>query len=485
MWKSGSIIILLCLLVVTSCKHDFEEINTNPYGFNDVEPKFLLSTAITKTAYELQHVSVLDHPGEAGRYITMVRNETMDKFLWGPQDWRETYARLTTIQHLIFEAEKYEQPQYLPLAKILRVINFSYLTDLWGDVPYTKAALAYKGVYTPAYDPQETIYPALLDELNSANLTLASPLPAIDPNYDMLFHGDVLKWRKLANSLRLRLLLRCSKKYTHATIILKTMLDDPYTYPIITQNADNAQLPYLGSRAEDSWPFSDLANGYDEFDKRKPSKDLVDRLKALNDPRLPIMVAKVNRKEGAIVDTSDYVGVPNALPDPSKYNGGNDHMSHFSDAFNQPSGNFNKATFITAAEVYFILAEIVQIGKVKVPNENAASLYYKGIAASMDYYGAQEPEDYYEQPSVKYDGTLRQLIHQKWIAQLFVGIEGWMDHRRTGYPQFVLGPLAVQPTIPLRFMYPLEESLYNYEEYNKAKIRMGGDLQDTKMWLIK
>lgn len=478
-------IYLIILLFMAGCREGFNQINTDPRQPVDIKPGELLSTVITKTAYEWQNFAFMDHGGVAGRYITMVRNESMDKFNWGPMGWNEWYRRLSINRQLILKAGEHREPQYRVLGKILAVINYAYLTDLWGDIPYSEALLADEGYPNPKYDLQEFIYKDLIKTLDSCNNWLSNPLPAIDAQYDVLFHGDVIAWRRLANSLRLRLLLRCSQAYPEAAGIMKEMVSDEDRYPLILDRAADATVDYLGLTAENSWPGSDIANSNDEFDKRKPSKDLVDSLRDWEDPRLPILISPVNKTKNATIDTNLYVGVPNAIQDPFQYNGGNDHISHFAAVFNQAKSDLCKAVIFTNSETWFILAEISLRGWVDFRGMTTEALYKKAVTASMEYWGTAPGEKYFKKKPVKFDGTIRQLITQKWVSLLFNGDEGWMEHRRTGYPAFKLGPLAMQPSIPLRFMYPEDEILFNSAAYNQAKINMGGDGPNTKMWLIR
>jgi len=94
-------------------------------------------------------------------------------------------------------------------------------------------------------------------------------------------------------------------------------------------------------------------------------------------------------------------------------------------------------------------------------------------------------DNYYEQALVKYNGTLEQLITQKWLGLFLTGAEGWFDHRRTGYPVFTLGPAAAQKTIPLRYIYPDEERATNDASYKAAIALQGIDDSNTKMWYLK
>ncbi|CAL1518999.1 SusD/RagB family nutrient-binding outer membrane lipoprotein [Chitinophaga sp. MM2321] len=482
-------LILLFGVTFSSCKKGLEEINVNPNESEVINPEFLLSSVLINTAYEYQKAAYFDMPASAGRYITMVRNEGNDKFDWGPQNWDGNYLRLSANREMMDLAKKMNTPQYVAVGKVLEVFNFGYLTDLYGDIPYSEALLLKEQTLMhPKYDQQQTIYPALLQTLKEANDELASTTGSVDAKADVMYAGVVLKWRKFANSLRLRMLLRASKSYATAFTEMQEILNDKNKYPIFESSDDNAEVKYPGVLPSNSWPGGAQANAFSEFDKRKPSKEIVTALLQRNDPRLEVWIAKVDSLNGGTSDPNPYVGVPNAIPAPYDYNGGTPHISRLSAIFNSNSNPMVKASMITYAEVCFILAECVQSGKVTVAGKTAESLYYDGITASMKYYGvdqAASDANYYNQASVKYNGTLEQLMGQKWIAGFLKGAEAWFDNRRTGFPKFVLGPLATSKELPKRYIYPSGERDTNEDQYLKGVAQFGADKQTTLMWYLK
>lgn len=485
-FKQISILILVVLL--GACTKDFTKLNTDPNNATTVSPPYLLSTVLIKSAYDYQKDIFTGKNAAAARYITKVRNEGDDKFNWTAQSWDGYYGRLIQGKQMYDLAKKSGMTQYMILSQILGAFNFSYITDLYGDCPYTQALLSKdSGLVHPKYDLQENIYPDLIKTLADANTALAQNTLEIDKNYDAMYGGSVLKWRQFANALRLRLLLRISKKVPKAYADIQAILNDPAANPIFGSNKDNADIGYLGKTAIDSWQGGTLNNTTAEIDKYKPSKQIVDTLLAKNDPRLSIWVAPVKKTTGYTVDPHTYVGVPNAIPAPYDYNGGEDNISKLGSIFYQNNNALVKASYITFAEQCFILAEVALSGQVNVPNETAASLYYKGIGASMDNYGVTSgaQQTYIQQASVAYDGTLNQLMTQKWLSNFLKSSEGWFDHRRTGLPVFVLGPLAVLNDVPARYIYPLNEQQYNLDQYNKGVSVQGPDLTTTPMWYLK
>lgn len=486
-------ILILFLAVFASCKKDFDKINTNPNSPVTTNTEFLMSDVIVSSAYAYQENAVDRRPASAARYLTLVRNTGYDLFVWGPVDWGDIYSRLAVNKTLMETATGRGENQYIAIGKIMKAFNFGYLTDLYGDVPYAQALKSKESnIIHPEYDKQENIYPDLLKELRDANDLLKNSTAEINVKGDVLYKGKTLQWRKFANTLRLRMLLRISKVYPQAFTEMQEIISNPVNYPVFENSNDNAEIVYLGTTAGYSWPGGPLAMIDFDYLKTKVSKELVDRLIQRNDPRLGVWVEPVKSTVGSTVDFNKYVGVPNAIDAPSNYNGGEDHVSTFSSSFFRKNGGSTnpalKASFITYTEMCFILAEAMQLGKIIVPGETAESMYYKGIRESMSAYGVgtvAATGNYYDQSLVKYNGTLEQLITQKWLAMLFKGAEGWFDQRRTGFPAFVPGPLAGGSGIPKRYVYPDAESALNNDNYKKAISVFGTDVESTLMWYLK
>lgn len=481
--------LLVAALAFTGCTKNFDKINTNTNSPSETRPEYHLTEAITQTATAYQENGFARRPAAVGRYITLVRNNDYETFRWTAVDWNDIYQRSMVIKSMQQEATATGKGVYVALGKILLAFNISYLTDLYGDVPYSNALQSLEnGNIKPSYDKQEDIYKSLLQQLKEANEQLKADGSGIDAAADVMYAGNALKWRRFANSLRLRLLLRCSKVYPQAFTDMQEIVSNPESFPIFTSNAESAEVTYLGVKKDDSWPGGPKNMIDNDFNKTKASKELVDILLQRNDPRLQVWVAPVSATTGATVDQNRYVGVPHALNNPADYNGGETHQSVFSSYFRKDNAAGLKASFMLYSEVCFVLAEAAQTGKVAVPAKTAESLYHDGIESSMDYYGvkaAAVAAGYYDLPLVKYNGTQQQLITQKWLAMLFRGAEGWFDFRRTGFPQFVAGPLAFQSAFPVRYAWPISEASVNSDHRNAAIAVFGADDINTKMWYLR
>ncbi|BDD12187.1 hypothetical protein FUAX_46190 (plasmid) [Fulvitalea axinellae] len=476
----------IVLFLVVACTSGFEKINDNPNDPTTVPPEDILADVIIQTAYSYQEASTIGPSVSASRYFTKIRNETDDLFNWTGVSWRDQFKALSNNQNLLDMTEGRKDLSHLhAIGLIIKSFNFSYLTDLYGDIPYSEALLSKdEDIIYPQYDSQEDIYKNIMADLTLANNMLSKP-GELPESGDILYHGNALAWRKFANSLRLRMLIRMSGKVSVREDI-QSMMDQPDVYPLILNNNDNASLPYVGTLDEYSWIFYNkrwLMNRY------RPSKIFVDLLLRQDDPRLEAWLSPVNAwiASERWIDKNMYVGVPHAIPNPYEYNGGEDYISSLSDVYLEESHSHVEAMMINCCEVYFNLAEAVQRLGVKVPGNTDESLYYKGIRASMRQYGVEAEEKFFKSAEIAYNASFEQLIIQKWLSLWLTGAEGWFDHRRTGFPNFPIGERAVQRTIPLRFQYPPEEMATNEENYKKA-IGQQGWLDDDineKMWYLK
>lgn len=484
------------LFVSFACTADFEKINTNPNAGEKADEVYYLTKVIISTAYDYQKEAYMGKPAAAGRYMTRLRNAGDDTFGWTSEGWDSHYYRLSENKTFHDQAIANGRDQYVATSLILGVFNFAYVTDLWGDIPYSEALKSKdEQIVYPKYDKQEEIYPDLIAKLKEANTLLKSSTLPIDASADVMYGGDVLKWRKFANSLRLRLLLKASDKLPDALSTIQEMLNNPSEYPLFESNADNAEIPYVVTH---KWPGGPTGGGgnltdeYAEFIKRRPSKEIIDFMQSRNDPRLSLLFDEVADPASGLVDKNPYVGAPVALISIYDYNGGGDNISTLNKSvFYLDLPGKVKASMMIYPEVCFMIAEVMQQKGVTVSGKTAQSFYEEGIKASLLYWGAssESAEGYLIQDGVSYDGTLKQLIGQKWASLFIKGAEGWFDYRRTndilGFNGGINPEGAKQTTIPFRYIYPDGERAQNKKQYDEALKIFGADDINTKMWLIK
>jgi len=341
------------------------------------------------------------------------------------------------------------------------------LTDAYGAIPYKQAG-SIKTYLTPTYDSQKDVYFGLLDELKEAKALLNPTGKAIGG--DILYNGNISRWKKFASSLQLRIALRIADREPAKSQEVINELETEGN-PFIADNSDNAQLVYLTSPQQN--PISALFETRDDY---RVSKTLVDKLLSLNDPRLAVFAAKTQT-----ATTQDYVGVPNGLTNSDASNLGFAKTSRPGAYFLQPQA---PAVLFSYAELLFDRAEAAARG---FTTDNAADLYRQAITASFKQYSLSDAaaQTYLDQPAVRYDAAnwKKSIGEQKWIALYGQGLEAWAERRRLDYPQLTASSATVlNGQIPVRLIYPGTEQSLNGKAYQAAVAMQGADLLTTRLW---
>ena len=480
MKKYNFLFLISVLLLLSNCTNDFEAINTNPNQPEVVTPNLLLSTVISSTVS--RNALTGWNNGNIVSQLTAKINFTgFDRYDWGSESglWNHYYGNLSEIEQIlqISRNETSKNTSYEGIALVLRSWIYSNLTDNWGDVPFSEAIKGQtEGNFTPVYDSQEEIYTGVLADLVTAETLLKQGQPILGG--DLLYNGDLLKWRKLTNSLRLRYLMRISKRKDVSAEIQQIVTEGM----IFTSNADNAVLKYAANSQVDSWPISNGRIG--SFDEHRLSKTSETVLKDFEDNRLFSWFQPTDNKED---DPNLFAGMLNGLSEDnaSTFNGGANNVSRLNQSFFYDAPDAVEAPLMQYAEVQFILAEAAQKGFIL---EDAKTFYENGVIASFEYWNTtQDFENYLSQEGVAYDGSLETIMTQKWLASFLVGLESWYDFRRTGLPSFIVpGQDNVNNNqVPVRFLYPDNEQTLNTENYQNAVSKMGSDDINIKGWWEK
>ncbi len=449
----------ILMLLTTSCD-DLTEINTssNQLNASDIDVKYVLTSVLSASGYCYIRKDVYGSSTGLPEAIQYLQRDYIDwqspnTFVWSPKDFSTYYAPigddycspLVNSQYIYdnaqYEALEDNQKFYTAVGQIMRSFWYGHFTSLYGDIPYSEAMKASDGNYTPVYDNQKDIFVGILDDLKSAN-ELLSGVSSVDgaSSADLMFGGDVLKWRKFANSLRLRFLLRLSEKLSEmssAGVDVKTefstIVGNSTTYPVLASNDDNAFIPYVGSTSDNSWYGGPLNwTNRSEFYRRKPCATFVDELRESSDPRLTTFIRPVDAQlkisdetptyqmlsDGQIIrnvpsstsgiediNTYRYVGLPPAMQDPNLYNlasstdfnaisslnpdiyvdlAANSHVSYLADIYAENSNSLVNAVFMSYAELNFILAEARMKGWIST---NTTVGYLKtAVASSLAQY---------------------------------------------------------------------------------------------------
>jgi len=512
--KKLSYISFLVLLLSVSCTNDFEEINTNPNSPDVVTNVGLLLPNAIRSAVNRSYSSAYDRGGIvanllasdfASNFSNWSRNDATGYFLWNYYDY------IRDLNEVIEISEKQNLKNYKGVALVLRSWMFQSLTDIYGPIPFREAANAkLTGISSPAYETQEAVYAGLLADLAEANTLLGSGNETVTG--DILYNGNTANWKKLANGLRLRLLMRQSKR-VDPSVEMKKIVSDPTTYPIFTSNTDQAALQYLADITANESPFYRSGNG---GTGTKVSKQLVDYLKTMNDKRLYVYALPT--------PASSEIDASGNRPDPSKfvYTGDLNGIGMFPNAnITSPSGMLwmsiqyspdlasskgGQGIIMSYSEVQFILAEAAEKGYISGGSTAAENYYFNGIKDQFKYYASRIPanyatsylkltpasisadDSYFKQDAVAYTGTtdkkLEKIGLQKWISLYQVGFEAWSEWRRTGLPNIPIGPVG-PGYIPRRMLYPADELRINVANYNKAVSSLGADDLKSHVWWDK
>ncbi len=548
--KSIKIFALVALAGLFSCSDD--ELRTydalqQKDAVESVNDPYLLASIIKKTALFYQKMGY-DTRMLPGAVQHMESNyQSGDNFYSGFKspitDMYTAMEILKLTDGSIGLAKQRGSKTHEGIFKIFRVLLFSYMTDFYGDVYYSEALKAREGVLYPKYDKQGDIYTGLLAELDEANALMDAGTETVSDTYDLMFAGNKEKWKKFSNSLKLRLVMRASAKLPDAGARITALANAP----VMSDPADNAAISYIGTLGGDnsnSWTGGPLNWGtIDNFDTRRPCKTLIDKLTGLNDPRMQVWFAPVEKpwtsdpaKNGVSFTTTDpngytytstweyidrknkdiaayatkeilldsnkvYVGfIAGMLADRKNGNGhydvaaggsvGNFKVSKFSKLFRENKHALLKAMIMNSDEIQFILAEAAAKGLI---SGSADAYYRKGITNSMLRWGVSQDAitKYLAQPVVALPadkaGQLAKIADQKWISLFLVSSEAYLDLRRTKLPDiFGNGRLSGFP-FPERYRYPGDELGQNKNAYDVgvSSLTPAVDDQFSKMWLLK
>ena len=475
-FKKTTLLSLLTVAVTSSCTKDFEAINTNPNNPTSASADLFLPHGI-QSAVDMyvggslgqdvgnlfaQHWARIQYT-DADRYV--VTNDVISN------GWRDFYIEpLANYQRIIQIADDTKNPNYKAVALIMRSWVFSTLTDLYGDIPYNDA-LKGSASLKPTYDAQKDVYADLVKTLKSANDMINLTDKSLAISGDIMFSGNMLKWKKFANSLSLRILNRMNGK-VDVTADINRILNDPAQYPVIASNADNVQLNYLAGVPNNN-PINENRKTRDDH---RVSATLVNKLKDLKDARLAVYA-------DLPADGGDYKGVPNGLSNSDANALGLSKTSKVGSYFTAATA---PGVVMTYAELLFIKAELAHKGIASAGD--AAANYRDAITASFKQYNLTPSPEYLTANALKSGAEgYPQIMEQKWIALYGQGLEAWTEYRRTGIPALKApASNANNDVIPTRLAYPGSEESLNFANFMEALKRQGGqNTMRLKLWFAK
>lgn len=483
-----------------ACTSSFDDYNTNQNQANlwDISPTSLLEEIIfsgtnamasrTKSLNgELMQYSVVPASNVAyHRYV--ISNSVM------ASTWNSLYIWAYNAEHMYQLCEKKDPeaklPEYLNCRAIALTMKAYYMAnaaDIYGDIPYTEAFKSLEGNFKPVFDTQKEVYKDILDCLERANDMYDVSKTISRPGKDLLYNGDMAKWKKFNNSFYLRCLLRLSNRNSEMNVhskIKEILVDNVTKYPVFASNGDNATLFYSGVNPFIN-PFGDVTES--NFTTSAAAKNLLDLMATTNDPRISLYYQKTSN--------FDWKGLPSG--------------ESLQDVDNEGISRLNKIvlgsysspySIMKYDEVLFIMSEMAKRGIIPGGEAAAEQYYDEAIRASIKYWESVDPNKKTISDAtinnfilrVSYDGTLKQIFDQKYVALFWVGFEAWHEYRRTGFPKLKIGSAtgSNKYTLPTRLAYPITTSSTNPDNYSDAVSRLettykGGDNMLTPVWWSK
>jgi hypothetical protein len=506
-------------VAATACTGDYEDINSNPYEPGDLTgDDYALSSQLNNIAgcvmsSDVNTIQFTDAllGGTLGGYFSDANSSFENSFArYNPtNDWSRVfmksdriiptlYANLGQVEML---GEKAGDPVPYAVATVIKIAAMSRVTDTYGPIPYS--AIGETTDLAVPYDSQKDVYNEFFTELSEAIETLDTHRgSALSPMGDYVYGGDINKWVKFANSLKLRLAMRVSFVDRKLS---QQMAEEAVKGGVIESNADNATWKYFSTLTNPLYTAVMYnSSGSETGGDTHAAADIICYMNGYDDPRREAYFLK------STFDGIDYVGLRRGWETFNKSWGFN--FSGVGVKANDP------LIWMTASEVAFLRAEGAAIHNFDMGG-NAADFYNSGIALSFEQWGVAGAEAYmqnstarpqaYVDPTeqnpyngalsditIKWDDSansetkLERIITQKWIALYYNGNEAWAELRRTGYPKLIpveyngSGGVVDSNKGPQRMPYPQEEYTNNsYNVTSAVNNLLGGpDNMATKMW---
>lgn len=439
-------ITLVALTILSSCDLvEFNNINNNPNQPSDAAAPQLIANAMLS----LPGLSSSPNAQFMAQYLA--ETQYVDASLY-PEGGTSFYGWYQgPLVNLKTAEEIATTENQKAVARILKAYIFWNITDRWGDIPYSEA-LQGTEEFTPVYDTQESIYEDLFAELKAATaqIDVSGTL-----SNDIIYEGNMEKWVKFSNSIRLLMALRLSEV---DPTLAETEFSDALDDGVFESNEDNFLFQHLANANNQNYWYGQIVE--------PPIREwwaltisLVDLMEPVNDPRLPIYGNEAK-------DGGGYVGLQFGEEDSI---GTEDFSLLGSDIYAQDAPVY----LVTYAEILFARAEAAVLNWT---TEDPATNYNAAIENSIAQWtgDASLAANYLAQPEIVYDAgnAIEQISTQRYIHLFMHGYQAWAEWRRTGYPNNLVQPNG--NAVPLRQSYTSDEALNNTENYEEAIQRQFG-----------
>jgi hypothetical protein len=502
-------------LIIASCDNGFEELNTSKTGALEIDPAYQLNNAVINVStsggaaggssliYDIGIVQQVISPNSG---VLTGANYNQDNRQATQTLWQGYYRNVVrnTADVINRTQDDPDRSNLYNMARILQNYALMVLTDAYGDIPYTEAGQGYIDLnFLPEYDAQENIYAAIMQAFKDASAALNAS--GRIETADVLFGGDVEKWKKFANSLLFRAGMRLSK--VNSTLAEQTVAALSPSDLILT-NDDNAVIRHDNNYQNGIGVTLNGTEGANFY----LTEPFVDHLQSTNDPRLPSIAVRYvgatsgpeqantadgNPPDGVSLSTdpADQIGMPmghdNSTIGAVATNLGLASFYDFSQVDRKRMAKLTAPMFmVTAAQTNLLLAEASERGW--VTTGTAAEYFEAGVRAHMEQLASFDPnsavagadiDTYIAANPFDAGNAFEQINTQYWIASFMNGPESFANFRRSGYPDLAPNPYpGKEVDFIYRLTYPTSEISVNTTNVDAAIQRMGGDELDTHVW---
>ncbi|QIY92340.1 SusD/RagB family nutrient-binding outer membrane lipoprotein [Chryseobacterium gallinarum] len=458
-------------LGLTSCQSDLTSLNDDPKHPSILPSENLLATAMYQSSYYMDNPSVnfnnyrfftqqwaeTQYPDET-QYNLVTRNQPRNHFnrmyVYSINNIKQAKANLKNE----VETDENVRTNKLATLEIEEIFIWENLVDTYGDVPYSEAFRPNE-ILTPKYDDAKTIYLDLIKRIDAATAMIK---PAANGYADLVYSGNMNKWKKFANSIKLRLGMNLADV---DPALAQSTVESAIAGGVISSDDEAYKFKYDGNTFSNPVFDNLVASNRNDF---IPSELTIKTMSTLADPRMEVWFTKVN-------------GV---------YKGGifgelNDPYTNFS----QLSSYFRSATtasnLLSYAEVAFLKAEAAARGY--SAGGTAADLYKEAVVESMRENGIAKAiaEAYVIANPLNITNWKQSIGTQAWIAMFNKGFASWNFTRRLDYPVLVNPPKSNLSSVPYRMPYSDQEYVLNGDNVKAAAAKIGGDKATTKLFWDK
>ncbi len=498
-------IFLVTGLFLTSCDKGFDELNINKTAATAINPVFTFNNSIVNMSlpsntvmYEIGIVQQMVTPNSGVLTGANFNQENGDNT---QAIWQRMYRNVIRNSYDVINTTKVlpNRANLYNMARIWQSYAFMLLTDTYGEVPYSEAGKGYTDqVILPKYETQKDIYTGIIKELTEASAALDAT--KTKETAEVLYGGDVPKWKKFANSL----LLRAGMRLTEVDLALaKSTVEKAISGGLMASNADNCFIKHDANYVNG---IGNMVNSTEaaNFYLAKPFHDY---LKKTSDPRLKsIAVRYVGATSGpqqvaarANIDPAVQIGMPfgfdnSTIVGQSKTDG----LASFYDYSQVDRARMLKVAapmyLVTYSQTQLLLAEAAQRG---FTSGSVEDFYKAGIRAHMaqmaDFDAASavstaDVDAYLLANAYDAASPLEQINTQYWISSFLNGPEAFANFRRSGFPKLAPNPFpgkGIKGNFINRLSYPTSEISINSENLKASIARQGANDLDTKVWWDK